>query len=261
MAGQSADGQRDSTKGRNGRLQLFRCNRKPVNRSGVPTVVPSLQWQWQCLPTHGLGKGVFASSEIMKATKHDILLDGLGEIGKIISNHEPPPMSDESATSRIFFAILLCNSDIAHMHSPMLPPLAKHNFSLIEHPHDQDITASGRLRCRSMAKTTGRISYPVLDSDIQTDTPGIAGLEPGIEFRHKSCPLSTKTPTVKVPKGPRRSPSLRHRIWRMLPLAHDCSLKLSSLTSGHTQVIASFHTGIYWYLVHLMYIWLLTHLW
>ena len=37
----------------------------------------------------------------------------------------------------------------------------------------------------------------------------------------------------------------------MLPLAHDCSLKLSSLTSGHTQVIASFHTGIYWYLVHL----------
>lgn len=53
-----------------------------------------------------------------------------------------------------------------------------------------------------MAKTTGRISYPVLDSDIQTDTPGIAGLEPGIEFRHKSCPLSTKTPTVKVPKGP-----------------------------------------------------------
>ena len=92
MAGQSADGQRDSTKGRNGRLQLFRCNRKPVNRSGVPTVVPSLQWQWQCLPTHGLGKGVFASSEIMKETKHDILLDGLGEIGKIISNHEPPPV-------------------------------------------------------------------------------------------------------------------------------------------------------------------------
>lgn len=45
-----------------------------------------------------------------------------------------PPMSDEPATSLIFFAILLCNSDIAHMHSPMLPPLAKHNFSLIEPP-------------------------------------------------------------------------------------------------------------------------------
>lgn len=33
-----------------------------------------------------------------------------------------------------------------------------------------------------MAKTTGRISYPVLDSDIQTDTPGIAGLDQASNF-------------------------------------------------------------------------------
>ena len=157
------------------------CSGAIENRSGFPTVVPSLQGNGNASPRMVSGKMRLPAQRWWKKQNTTCFLMVLVKLARLSATMKPP-MSDEPATSLIFLAILLCNSDIAHMHSPMLPPLAKHNLSLIEHPHDQDITASGRLRCRSMAKTTGRISYPVLDSDIQTDTPGIAGLDQASNF-------------------------------------------------------------------------------